>query len=86
MGEGKRRKKLDPNWGKSGEIRQNSETEATNDCYFNLSLEKSFYWVNAINTYQTSDEGMKLILELVTISPTFHQELIKFLRFILLTF
>ena len=24
MGEGKRRKKLDPNWVKSGEIRQNS--------------------------------------------------------------
>lgn len=82
MEEENRRKKLDSNWGLSGEISQNSETEPNNDCYFSLSLEKNLYWVNAINTYQTPDEGMKLILELVTICPTFHQQLIKFLRFI----
>ncbi len=80
--ENKKRKKLDSNWEKSGEISQNSETRATNDCYFSLSLEKSLYWVNAINTYENSDETMEFILELATISPFFHQELIKFLRFI----
>ncbi len=82
MEEENRSKKLDFNWEKSGKIPQNSETEPKNDCYFSLSLEKSLYWINAINTYQTPDEGMKLILELVTISPHFHQELINFLRFI----
>ena len=83
MGEAKRRKKFDPNWGKLGKSRQNSEAGTTDDCHFNLSLEKSLYWINAINTYETSDETMKFILELATISPFFHQELIKFLRFIL---
>ncbi len=82
MGEAKRRKKLDPNWEKSGEIPQNSEAGTTDNCHFSLSLEKSVYWINAINTYETSDETIMFIIELATISPHFHQELIKFLRFI----
>ena len=55
----------------------------SNDCDFNLSLEKRLYWVNAINKYQASGDVHNLFLELVTISPNFHLELIKFLRFIL---
>ena len=35
MGEAKRsRKKLDPNWGKPGKSRQNSEAGTTDDCHF----------------------------------------------------
>ncbi|MDJ0649712.1 MAG: hypothetical protein QNJ60_13540 [Xenococcaceae cyanobacterium MO_188.B19] len=71
MGEARRRKKLDSNWGKLGKSRQNPEAGTTDDCHFNLSLEKSLYWINAINTYETSDETMKFILELATISPFF---------------